>query len=419
MQIKAIGARAAPPVAKALSSLRDADWLNAERARAWSMILAITTFSVAAVWIAMSQHGIDRLGKPLGTDFVSFWTASQLALSGDAYGAYDPQIHAAAQRAVVQSGNAYYGFFYPPVFLLLCLPLALLPYLASLTAWMVGGLVLLLTCLRRILPQRWAIVPMLAFPGVSENVGHGQNAFISASCFGGGMLLLERYPLFAGLCLGGLIFKPQLAIAVPVALVAARRWSAVASAAISAIGLCILSYLILGQEAWRGFAHASALARLTLENGMIDPAKMQSLYAAVRVLHGSSAIGYAAQVVLALSSAILLAKTAARRPGGTAEGALLVASSLLCTPFLLDYDLVCLALPMAWVMAKAQKTGWRPWEKIVLLAAYVLPMLSRLLAMEAGIPIGPLAMVCLLLIVWRRAGCPATSGIEEHANPWG
>ncbi|MDQ2804129.1 MAG: DUF2029 domain-containing protein [Pseudomonadota bacterium] len=269
-----------------LAVLRCADWLTAERARGWCRVLAALSLTVAIGWVALSRDGLDPLGKPLGTDFVSFWTASRLALAGHAAAAYDPLTHAAAQLALFPSAHdKYYAFFYPPVFLLLCLPVAVLPYLPSLLAWLAAGLVALLTCLRSLLPQPWAALPLLAFPAMLVNVGHGQNGFISAACFGGGMVL-ERRPFMAGLCLGALVFKPQLALGVPVALIPARRWRTMAGAATSALGLCALSWLILGGAAWRGFFHIAPLARTTLERGLVDPAKMQSMFAAVRLLHG-------------------------------------------------------------------------------------------------------------------------------------
>jgi alpha-1,2-mannosyltransferase len=176
-----------------------------------------------------------------------------------------------------------------------------------------------------------------------------------------------------------------------------------AGGAISSLSFCALSYLVFGEATWRAFLQNAALAQSTLENGLVDPAKMQSLYAAVRVLHGGLALAAVAQTILAIVVAALLAKAAARRPGGTAEGALTVSACLLCTPFLLDYDLVCLALPLAWVTARAQETGWRPWEKIALLMAYALPAVSRSSATFAGLPVGPLVMLGLFAVVWRRA----------------
>lgn len=388
------------------SAMRDAGWLSAARARAWCRMLALVSAVATVAWIGLSNDGVDRLGKPVGTDFISFWTASQLALSGQAAAPYDLALHAKAQKELLPAGQAgYYAFFYPPMFLLLCLPLALLPYLAALAVWLAASLAALLACVRRVLPYRWAILPALAFPGVLVNAGHGQNGFISASCLGAGMLLMPRRPFLAGMCLGALVFKPHLLLAVPVALLAARRWAAIAGGILSMLGLAALSWLVLGQGAWRGFLQIAPLARATLEEGMVEPWKMQSVFAAVRVLHGTVGAAYAAQLLAVTAACLVLGRVAARRPGGQVEGALTIAATLCCTPFLLDYDLVCLMLPIAWVTAQAQRNGWQSWEKVVLLAAYALPLFSRSLAM-VGIPVAPVILAALLLVVARRASQP-------------
>ncbi len=388
--------------------LRSANWLTAERARAWCRILAAMSLAAAIAWVGLSRDGIDRMGKPLGTDFVSFWTAARLVRAGDTAAPYQPATHAAAEQAEFPTVTVgYYAFFYPPVALLLFLPLAVLPYSAALVVWLSGTGLAVLACLRRLLPQRWALLPMLAFPAVLVNAGHGQNGFLSTACIGGGMLLRRR-PLLAGMCLGALVFKPQLALLVPVGLLAARRWRMLAGASLSASGLCALSWLLLGDAAWRSFFDLAPLARMTLEAGLVDPAKMVSTFAAMRLLHCGVGLAYAVQAVVTVGTGNLLARTLARRPGGHAEGAMLAAAVMLAAPFLLDYDLMVLALPLAWVMAEAQRVGWQPWEKLALLAAYALPLLARPLAMNVGIPLAPLVLAGLLVVVTRRAeGRPA------------
>ncbi len=88
---------------------------------------------------------------------------------------------------------------------------------------------------------------------------------------------------------------------------------------------------------------------------------------------------------------------------------MIVGACLLCTPFLLDYDLVCLAVPLAVLTAEALRTMWRPWEKMLLLAAYILPLVSRPLAMSAKIPLGPFVIAALFAVLvcrWARDGQP-------------
>jgi hypothetical protein len=117
-------------------SLGDCAWLDARRARAYARILLAVTLIGAVGWIALSSGGLDRQAKPIGTDFVGFYTASRLALDGRPYLAYDVGAHWAAQRALFGARLGYTAFFYPPPALLIFLPLALAPYFVSLAVWL-------------------------------------------------------------------------------------------------------------------------------------------------------------------------------------------------------------------------------------------------------------------------------------------
>jgi hypothetical protein len=281
--------------------------------------------------------------------------------------------------------------------------LALVPYFAALALWSATGFAAIYGCLRQLLPQRWAILPIFAFPAMINNLGHGQNGFVTAACFGGGIVLARRRPFLAGLCLGLLVIKPHLLLAAPVALLAGRRWRIIAGGAVSGLAMGAGTWLVLGSAAWRGFFQLSPLARATLEQGLVEPWKMQSVFAAVRLLHGGVGLAYGLQAVVASAVLVVLARSAARRLDAQAEIVLLIVGTLLCTPFLLDYDFVCLALPIAWVVSKAQLTGWWRWEKIVLLAGYIMPLVARPLAMVSGLSIAPLVVAAVFLVVVRRA----------------
>jgi alpha-1,2-mannosyltransferase len=384
--------------------LREAAWLHAKRARTWCSILAVMTVLSVLVLLATSHGNADMSGKPIGTDFISFWTASRFALDGHPDAVYQPVLHQAAEYAMFpRLAPGYAAFFYPPTFLLLCLPLAFLPYLPALAVWLVAGLAVLVAGLRRILPQHWAILPMLAFPAVLDNLGHGQNAFVTAGCFAWSAVLRGRRPFLAGACLGLLVIKPHLLIAAPIALLAGREWRMIAGGLVSGCALIFLSWAAFGSQVWVGFLQNSALARTTLEQGIVDPGKMQSVFTAVRLLHGNVALGYALQAAVGILVLSLLAWLVWRRPDPVAQGALLALATMLCTPFLLDYDFVCLAIPLAWVTAEAQRMGWRSWEKTVLLASYLLPLVARPLAMTTGIGIAPVVIGMLLAVTLRRA----------------
>jgi hypothetical protein len=83
--------------------------------------------------------------------------------------------------------------------------------------------------------------------------------------------------------------------------------------------------------------------------------------------------------------------------------ATLVVAALLCTPYAMDYDLVCLGLPMAWIAGEAMRDGWRPWEKLTLLACFVVPLFARGINLGFGVPLAPLCLAGLLGCMVSRA----------------
>jgi alpha-1,2-mannosyltransferase len=385
------------------SFLRDAEWLDAARAKAYLWILSGVVLAGVVGWVALSHRGFDLTGKPLGTDFLSFWAASKLALAGHPADVYRPAVHAAAQSAAFGGADVgYAAFFYPPVFLLICLPLAALPYLASLGAWLVLTGLACWQVLRRWLGRSISMLPALAFPATFSNLGHGQNAFLTTALFGGGGLLLATRPFVAGACFGALIFKPHLGLLIPIALLAGRQWRAIAGAITSAAALVALSLLAFGWQTWAGFLAISKLARAALEQELVGSAKMQSVFAAIRLWHGPIAAAYALQALVALAAAVAVAAVFHRRRNDAGAAAALVAGTLLASPFLLDYDLMLMAIPLAWLFTRGVRDGFLPWEKTGLLTAYLLPLFSRSIATMLHVPIGPPVLAMLFLLVLRR-----------------
>src|SRR5690242_13686330 len=122
-------------------ALRDARWLGADRAIAWARVISGVAVLCGLLFLLVTRGGSgpDPWHRPLATDFVSFWTAAKLAVAGQPDLAWEPAAHAAAQHANFPRGagfeSAYYAFFYPPPFLLICLPFALLPYGAAVVVW--------------------------------------------------------------------------------------------------------------------------------------------------------------------------------------------------------------------------------------------------------------------------------------------
>ncbi len=393
--------------ARLLSFIRDAAWLDGRRAGAYSLILlAVSTIGFTA-WIALAPHGIDRSGKPLGTDFMSFYAASKLALSGHAAGAWAPAAHQAAEDGIFGRPLGYWAFFYPPAYLLLCWPLALLPYGAALAAWLGAT-----TAAAAALVRRWTRgvpwVVLLAFPALWLNLGNGQNAALFTAIMAGGCLLLPGRPFLAGLVFGLLVMKPQLALALPVLLAVSGRWKSVAAMGISAAAMGVLAWFAVGTEGYIAFWHNAALARATLDQGLVAPDKMQSLFAALHLLGAPASVALAAQALFALAVLGAAAWVARRRkPRPAALGALMVTATLQLSPFLLDYDLMLLAVPLGWLAMTGMREGFRPWEKAAILLLFVWPLFARAVAADLHLPLTPLFLLGFYVLLIRRLAQPS------------
>ena len=377
------------------------DWLSPQGARFYNSALAgLTLAFLAAIGIATVSHLASR---PVALDFAAFWAAARLAVEGHALAAYDPASIEIVERAATDMTPGYLAFYYPPPFLLLILPLGLMGYSTALACFLGAEMALVLAALRRILPNRWAWLPLLSFPGFLMNGLSGQNAALSAACFIGGAVWLERRPLLAGACLGALTCKPQLAACVPVALLCARRWQALAGFSVVAVGLAFASAAVFGAHVWQGFLSSTALARTDIETISIKWPKMQSVFGAIRLFGGSSTLAYTGQIAMSLTVIAVLALVCYSRPGRLVEVAALATASLLFTPFLYDYDLAILVVPLACVTALAGQTGWRSWEQLTLVLAYVLPAAARPAGILLNITLGPPLMAALLLVIAKRA----------------
>jgi hypothetical protein len=392
-----------PSPTAVLAALRRADWLDGARARRWATILLACLAVAAVAWLVTAHDLIDAAGRPLGTDFLSFYAAARLALVGLPALAWDPAAHAAAETAVFGRELGYWAFFYPPPFLVLVLPLGLVPYGTALLVWIGATTAAALTVLRRLAPTVPAVA-LLAAPALWLNAGHGQNGALTLALLVGGLLLADRRPLIAGLLLGCLVVKPHLALVLPVAVLAAGRWRVAAGGALAATALAALSFVAFGAETWRAFLAAGPLARAALEDDLVGAHKMVSVFAAVRLLGGPVALAYAAQAVAAVAALAAVAVTVRRhRPAAPALVAITAAATPLVSPFLLDYDLTMLLPPLAWLAAAGARRGFRAWEKLVLLAAYLWPLLGRSVAAGLHLPLAPLLAAAVLALVLGAA----------------
>jgi hypothetical protein len=365
-------------------------WFGRERMVAYSAILALA--SLASIYPLFLQ----AMG-PQGSDFMAFWSAGRMAVEGHAAAAYDP-----AALGVVQTNagrGEVFAFVNPPPLLLAIWPLGLMEYPYAWLTWVAVTYVLWFLATRRLYPElSW---PIAAFPGVLVAAWHAQTGFLTSAIQAFAAGALRDRPFRAGLCVGALIVKPHLAVLFPVALLAGRQWRAIAGAATSSLGLLLLAWLVFGTDAMLAYPQSWAVSDYLLRTGSDTFFLRQStIYAMVRVVLSDPA-AIAAQAIASLAMAAITWRAWART--GPIEGklALLFAATPLATPYLFNYDLPFLVIPICWLVSSLGTEDIAGWRKPALLALYVSPLVTRAMALPVGINTMPLVSLVMVVLVWR------------------
>jgi hypothetical protein len=271
--------------------------------------------------------------------------------------------------------------------------------------------------MRAILPRPETLLIAAAFPAVFINIGHGQNGFLTAALLGGALHWLDRRPWLAGVLIGLLAYKPQFGVLIPVALLAGGRWSTIGAAVATIAALLAVSFVTLGDGVWHAFADSMTFTQtVVLEQGGIGWEKIQSVFSAMRMWGAGVHLAYAVQIALALMLAASLAWLWQSNAEFELKASALATASLLATPYVLDYDLVALAVGIVFFVRHGLSRGFRTFEISLLAAAWMVPLLSRGVAGATGIPLGLMVLLAFYAFTLRRALIDRASIVDEIAQ---
>lgn len=381
-----------------------------------AVLTGIGSLSMLA-WLFGFGHGtLDPVGRPLGTDFSEVYAAGRMALAGHAADVWSWPKHFAVQQQIHHSANVpFYGWHYPPPFLLIASALAPLPYIPALFVWQAATLGALTFMLWKMVPRRETVLLALAAPVTLVCVTHGHNGFLTALLLGGGLMLLEERPFAAGLLLGCLIYKPQFGLVIPPLLLVTRNWRAIAGALVSAALLIGLTLVLWGWPVWQAFIESLPLTRhVVIEQGATGWFKIMSPFAAVRMWGGDIDLAYAVQVI-ATAAAIGAVIFLALRDDVRLRNAAVAAAVLVSTPYVLDYDYVVLGLSLAWLWLDGEENGFLKWDRTLMALAWMAPIAARQIAHFTFVPLGLATALMLVALPVRRSIVRASPFRRSHA----
>ena len=365
---------------------------------AFALIVAYAIFLGASfsagAWLKNSS------GETIQTDFVNVWAAGRLVTAGTPADVYDWPTHKAVEEAAVgHPFDKYFGWHYPPPFLFVAALLSLLPYLAAFFVWMALTLPAYAVVIRTVVGERIGVWLACAFPGVLWNVATGQNGFLTAALLGGTLATLEQNPVAAGVLLGLLSYKPHFGLLFPLVLAVNGYWRAFFIAAATALAMIGASRLAFGTETWQAFFELLPLtSQLVLGGGLAGFQKLQTTFGAARLVGADEFSAWCLHGGVAVTAAFAVLLLWRQRIPYEIKAAALATAALLVTPYLYAYDLVALAVPMAFLIRLGLRRSFWPHEIAMLGLASALVLIAPVV----DVPTGLAAVLLTALVVGRR-----------------
>ncbi len=330
-----------------------------------------------------------------GDDSINFWSAARLALQGRIADVYGLEKFHEFQAGVLGGPIHLYHYSYAHVMTLPCLPLGLLSHLPAVALWLCGGCAVFALTVGSAwpsaIPKKLDVgLYSLAVPAVLVNIAAGQNGTWVASLLGFGLMAVDRRPILSGILLGSLIAKPQMALLIPVALIAGRRWATLIATGATAMTLVAVSVAVFGTKSWWAFVElVPRFLKWDLENGTGVWHLYTSVFAAVRHLPNSLPIAYAAQTIAALIALCVVARSWTLTAPQPTKNAVLIMGTFFATPYVQVYDLVVTALVPLWLLQTLLPDDPRRAPAFLafiplMLAPLCTPVVARLLGVGIG-----------------------------------
>jgi len=316
---------------------------------------------------------------------------------------YDP----IAQKAAVDGlGPGFYWslFLNPPPLVWLATPLAALPFSVAIILWTIlllasAALTWYLAAPGAGLAKAGLGLMWLGVVPVSFAIGVGQSVVLVAAAVATAWWLAEHdHPVWAGLALSFIVFKPQLALFVPLCLAVSGHARVFGAWLVATAFMVLISLALLGHDGVAGFRAALAVA---------SQWEITRSYA-VSGLIGAGPQLYVAQAIVGVAT---LAAAWRWRGHGTAIPIVAgITGSLLFTPYVGFQDFAMLVLA-GWLVARTHPT---PWQVALLVVGFAL---LQLVLTVLAVPILAAEVLLLASLIYNAPARSSTGSTRLAPNP--
>ncbi len=383
-----------------------------------SVALAFGLYGWAVFAFAFRHDGVigPRYNFP-GTDFMVYYGAARAVIEGHLPLLFDGDrfTHYLNVRfaRLLRGELPFHPWVYPPYFLLLLVPFALLPFGLACFLFLALSFAALAASLGTVYRGgRLAVASaaLLLAPAASITAVTGQNAFLTAALLLGGASVAATRPLVAGALFGALTYKPQFFLMVPVALVATRNWRALAATCAAALVLALASLVAFGLAPWQAWAHDLLAPSAPFHDEWRQWSVLfgDDVFASAVLLGASDAVAKAAQAVAALVAAGAVYRAWRGALSRELQLAVLLAASCLAAPHLQGYDMVLLAAAAALFLIAALDLGVKNGDAALALALFLLPLFNPPRTTPAGFAT-PLVELLAIAVILMRSRAPVSA----------
>lgn len=297
----------------------------------------------------VNGHILDTLSLVLGRDFLNFYHYGIAAWEDNPAKYYDSDFYDAALTQFFRGHDyQYQQFSYPPHYMLIAAPFALLNYYLALAVFIGLSLILywkyiISTFKEEEFKSAFWLTPLLFLFAMC-----GQLSAIIAVLFVVIYNLMDKRPIIAGLLIALLTVKPQVGLLFPIFLIITGRWKVFIGASIGTIAFGLASIAIHGLEPWLTYIEVGAPAQSRVLFTL--PEVTAGIMPTAFVNFNNTGIGFTAAMsihaVVAFIAFITMIYVCRNTKDKFLQYAIFLTCTFLLTPYLMMYDM----LIMVWVV---------------------------------------------------------------------
>lgn len=372
----------------------------------WLGIVAVCAWAFS---VYQTMYDPEFGGRNMDIDFSVYWASAKLALEQSWLAPFDTPLLNETRRIPLDREEFEMYWLYPPHYLALILPLGTMEFFWAWVIWCAVSLLAFSVALRRPTQALYGSRALLLFaPSALMTLALGQNSLILAALMIAALEAIRREQhIVAGLLIAAMTIKPQLGLAIPIALMMGGHWRVILWACLGTTALLLPTLIFPGIAYWEAFFQGMATNGARMQNSDLV-SLMISTFGVSRLMGLGPALAMKLQILVTLLAAGGLAWLwRTRHVSFDLKAAGLLLATLLMTPYAIHYELIFAVLAVFYLGrdgAAETVTG-----RYLICGIWLLPAIGYVILPMPGYGIVSTILFGAMIFTIRRAGVTSRS----------